>query len=152
MVKLIEEKNEKKEIAELVLLDLPDWFGIPENTKNYINESSVLPFFAYFFNNQPIGFITLKETSPYTAEIHCMGILKKYHRCSFGRELFRAFEKYTREQGYLFIQVKTVKQGCYDEYDKTNIFYKSMGFYELEVFPTLWDKRNPCQIFIKSIL
>jgi hypothetical protein len=26
-----------------------------------------------------------------------------------------------------------------------------MGFSELEVFPTLWDEWNPCQILIKAI-
>lgn len=27
-------------------------------------------------------------------------------------------------------------------------FYKSLGFKEFEVFPTLWDEWNPCQIYV----
>ena len=50
-----------------------------------------------------------------------------------------------------FIQVKTVKMGVYEDYDKTNLFYLSLGFKELEVFPKLWDEANPCQIYIMSI-
>ena len=29
--------------------------------------------------------------------------------------------------------------------------YLSLGFKELEVFPTLWDECNPCQIYIMAI-
>jgi len=47
--------------------------------------------------------------------------------------------------------VKTVKMGVYEDYDKTNLFYLSLGFKELEVFPELWDEANPCQIYIMSI-
>ena len=47
--------------------------------------------------------------------------------------------------------VKTVKMGVYEDYDKTNLFYLSLGFKELEVFPKLWDEANPCQIYIMSI-
>ena len=31
------------------------------------------------------------------------------------------------------------------------IYYKSLGFKELEVFPTLWDEANPCQIYIMGL-
>lgn len=41
--------------------------------------------------------------------------------------------------------------GRYSIYDDTNRFYLSLGFKELEVFPTLWDEWNPCQIYIMAI-
>ena len=50
-----------------------------------------------------------------------------------------------------FMQVKTVKMGMYEDYDRTNLFYISCGFKELEVFPLLWDEANPCQIYIMSL-
>ena len=37
------------------------------------------------------------------------------------------------------------------EYDDTNMFYLSLGFKELEVFPTLWDENNPRQIYVMAI-
>lgn len=55
------------------------------------------------------------------------------------------------KNGYEFMQVKTVKMGIYEDYDATNLFYKSLGFKELEVFPTLWDEANPCQIYIMGL-
>ena len=151
MIKEIFRNDEKRQIAQTLLFDLPEWFGIPECTLEYIDKSSNMPFFAAFYEDLPIGFIALKPTSQYTAEIYCMGVLKKYHRKGYGKELFAAFEEYAKSKEYKLLQVKTVQQGTYEIYDKTNSFYKALGFYELEVFPTLWDDCNPCQIFVKPI-
>ena len=80
-----------------------------------------------------------------------MGVLKEYHRTGIGRLLYDTFEQYAREQGYEFVQVKTVKKGYYKEYDITNAFYEKLGFKEFECFPTLWDEWNPCQVYVKHI-
>ena len=74
-----------------------------------------------------------------------------YHRKGAGRALFEEARREAFRLGYSFIQVKTVQMGRYKEYDDTNLFYLSLGFKELEVFPTLWDEWNPCQIYIMSI-
>ena len=66
-------------------------------------------------------------------------------------EPFAAAYEYARANGYCFIQVKTVQMGKYADYDKTNLFYKSLGFMEFELFPTLWDERNPCQIYVMAV-
>ena len=79
MVKEINDKNIKMKISRKILEDLPEWFGIPEYIENYINESSTMPFFAAYVNEEPVGFIALKETSTVTAEIYCMDLLQ-YHR------------------------------------------------------------------------
>jgi len=142
---------QKRLIAKEVLFDLPEWFGIPEYTNDYIEKSTKIPFLAIYVNDKVIGFGSLKETSKFAIEIFCMGILKQYHRNGFGKSLYYKLEKKAKELGYKYIHVKTVKTGKYLEYDKTNAFYKSVGFCELEVLPTLWDEWNPCQIYIKTI-
>ena len=48
-----------------------------------------------------------------------------------------------------YLQVKTVAEGSNKNYDRTNVFYRSLGFKKLEIFPSLWDTQNPCQILIK---
>jgi len=80
-----------------------------------------------------------------------MGVLTEFHRRGIGRELFNSARKAASERGYSFIQVKTVQMGKYEEYDRTNRFYLSLGFKEFEVFSTLWDEWNPCQIYIMSL-
>lgn len=151
MVKFITNIDEKEDIASTILSQLPEWFGLPESTNEYIQNSKTMPFWAVFDKDKPIGFIVLKETSNATAEIYVMGVLKGYHRKGIGRLLFESFQDYAIEHGYEFIQVKTVKKGHYKEYDITNAFYEKLGFKEMECFPTLWDEWNPCQVYVKYI-
>lgn len=151
MIFTIDDKCQKEEIAREILSKLPDWFGLPESTEEYVNCSREMPFWADIEDEQVRGFITLKVTSPYTVEIYVMGVLKEFHRNKIGNKLFKTCYNYAKEQGYLYMQVKTVKEGCYYEYDRTIAFYKNLGFKEFECFPTLWDKWNPCQIYVISL-
>ncbi len=151
MVIRIHDPKVKSTIARKILSQLPEWFGIPAATEEYIETSQSLPFFSKRIDDNDIGFIALKETSPYTAEIYCIAVTKAAHQKGFGKELILHVEEYAVKQGYLFLQVKTVASGHYSNYDQTNRFYRSVGFRELEVFPTLWDAKNPCQVYVKSL-
>ena len=95
--------------------------------------------------------IALGTENPKRRRISDRGVLKEYHREGIGKELFNRAKKAAKEMGYSFIQVKTVQMGKYKSYDDTNRFYISIGFKEFEVFPTLWDKWNPCQIYVMGI-
>ena len=79
-----------------------------------------------------------------------MGVKKAYHHQGIGKRLLQELQSYAKEH-YKFLQVKTVAEGTYDTYDQTIRFYRTMGFVELEVFPTLWDAWNPCLVMIKSL-
>ena len=94
----------------------------------------------------------LKKHFPETAEIHCIGILPQYHRKGIGKLLIKELENYLKDDGLKILQVKTVSadRDC-SAYAKTRAFYKAVGFIPLEVFPTLWDKANPCLVLVKQI-
>lgn len=147
----VEEAAEKQRISRTVLEALPEWFGIPKAREQYIKESAAQPFFTALDAEKAIGFLCLKETGKETVELSVMGILKDYHRRGVGRKLFEQAKKAAGNHGYSFMQVKTVQMGRYAEYDATNRFYRSLGFKEFELFPTLWDERNPCQIYVMSL-
>lgn len=150
-VRQVDDRQEKQAIARLVLEALPEWFGNPEPREDYIRSSAAQPFFAAFDGEKPVGFLCLKETGRATAELCVMGILKEYHRRGLGTRLFAEARACAAEKGYAFLQVKTVQMGRYKEYDDTNRFYLSLGFQEFEVFPTLWDEWNPCQVYVMAI-
>lgn len=143
--------KEKEKISREILNDLPEWFGMPESTEEYITDSQDKPFIACFMDKEAVGFVVLNATSVDCADIFVMGIKKNYHRMGIGTKLNDAYEKLAKKLGYTYTQVKTVQSGHYKEYDITNNFYKSVGYKELEVFPTLWDEWNPCQVYIKYI-
>ncbi|WP_022770833.1 GNAT family N-acetyltransferase [Butyrivibrio sp. NC2007] len=151
MVVEIINSNEKQTIARKVLEALTDWFGIEESREEYISGSADWTFFAAKEEDEAVGFLCLKETGKATVELAVMGVLKEHHRSGVGRQLLEMAKEAAKAQGYEFLQVKTVKMGVYEDYDRTNLFYQSCGFKEFEVFPLLWDEANPCQIYVMSL-
>ncbi len=151
MIRIVYNAEEKCRIARLILEALTDWFAIPEAREYYISESADKMMLVSEENGEPNGFLYLKETGKDTVELAIIGVLPKYHRNGIGRKLFEAAKEIAVERGYSFLQVKTVQMGKYEEYDRTNRFYLALGFKEFEVFPTLWDERNPCQIYVMSL-
>ncbi len=151
IIQKIDCDEQKQKITRDILEALPEWFGIPEATEEYIAGSGGTPFFCAFDKEMPVGFIYLKETGRHTAELACMGVRKEYHRQGIGRLLFETAKAEAGKSGYCFMQVKTVQMGRYEIYDRTNRFYLALGFKEFEVFPALWDECNPCQIYVMQI-
>ena len=141
----------KETIARTVLEGLRDWFEIDETREAYIRSGRDWVFFAAFEEEQPVGFLCLKETGKQTVELAVMGVLKPFHRAGIGRHLFTAAAGFARNAGYRFMQVKTVREGVWPDYDATNRFYRSLGFCEFEVFPEHWDRNNPCQVYVMSL-
>ena len=135
----------KMKVTADILNALQEWFELDDAREEYIRSSVGKAFFCAYENDNPVGFLYLKQTGKDTVELAVMGILKEYHRMGMGTE------SAVSDHGYSFIQVKTVARGKYPEFDKTNDFYVSLGFKELEIFPTLWDEQNPCQIYIMAI-
>lgn len=151
MISYIENENIKERICKEILEQLPEWFSKKDGITQYAKESRTSHLWADVENEKTVGFIVMKETSPYTVEINVMGVIKEYQRKGIGAELFKSFYEFAKNNNYEFIQVKTVKSGKYASYDITNSFYKKLGFREFESFDNLWDKNNPCQIYIMSI-
>ena len=151
MIIEITDSNEKQAIARKILEALTDWFGVEESREEYISGSANWTFFAAKEDDESVGFLCLKETGKATVELAVMGVLQGYHRSGIGRQLVEKAIETARSQGYEFMQVKTVKMGMYEDYDRTNLFYISCGFKEFEVFPLLWDVANPCQIYVLSL-
>ena len=147
----IYESQIKEKVVRKILEALPDWFGIEESREQYIKESAEQICIGAIDNKEYVGFLCLKETGNATLELAVMGVLKDYHRQGIGRKMFIIAKDIAREKGYSFLQVKTVQMGRYKDYDETNRFYISLGFKEFEVFPTLWDEANPCQIYVMSV-
>lgn len=147
----IQEPQMKEKVVRKILEALPDWFAMKEGREQYIRQSVGQICIGAIEDAEYIGFLCLKETGKDTLEVAVMGVLKEYHRQGIGRKMFRMAQDIAHEKGFSFLQVKTVQMGTYDDYDDTNRFYLSLGFKEFEVFPTLWDEANPCQIYVMSV-
>ena len=131
--------DEKEKICREVLTSLPEWSGKDKSIDVHAAACRMLPLWADIDEGTVRGFIALRETSPYAAEIYVMGVKKEYQRHKIGKGMFTALLNYARRQGYEYLQVKTVKEGTSEQFDTANTFYQSLGFRELEVLP-LWSE------------
>lgn len=151
-IKWIQDPGTKCDIASRILAALPEWFGIPESTAEYVRESANMPFIALTDAENPVGFLSIKRTSPDAAEIHVMGIDPAYHRLGGGRQLVAACKQWCGAQGVSFLQVKTLDGSFPDPfYQRTRRFYAAMGFKPLECLPALWGEQCPCLLMVQYI-
>lgn len=142
----------KSAIADKILRQLPDWFGIEESTVNYINNVRKTVFLAAYDSNKLIGFISIKFNNKYTAEIYVIGVLKEYHNKGAGKELLYEAEKLIKESECKFLMVKTLGESHPDvHYKNTRKFYAGTGFYPLEEIKEIWGEQNPCLLMVKNL-
>ena len=131
---------------------LPDWFGIEASILNYEQEIEPLPTFLSKVDGQMLGFLTIKQHTPYSAEILVMAVRPEIQRGGIGRALVEAAEAYARGLGIEYMQVKTLGPSRPDEnYAKTRAFYEAVGFRPLEELTQIWDENNPCLILVKRL-
>ena len=146
VIEEVKDANQKMAVVAEVLKDLPEWFGIPESTQAYIEGAK----WAAYQESDLAGFVSLSYCSEDCAEIDCLGVKKAYQGRGIGSQLLATLES-EANKNVDFLQVKTVAEGSNKDYDRTNVFYRSLGFKKLEIFPQLWGPQNPCQILIKKI-
>jgi coenzyme F420-0:L-glutamate ligase/coenzyme F420-1:gamma-L-glutamate ligase len=146
----ISDPAERSRIAEAVLRGLPDWFGIEDATRKYIEDAAGFPTFVV---EPDVGFLCLKQHTPLAAEIYVMGVRREEHRRGIGRALVIEAERWCRARGIRYLQVKTLGPSRPDPggYDFTRAFYEAVGFIALEELHGLWDEENPTLILVKDV-
>jgi coenzyme F420-0:L-glutamate ligase/coenzyme F420-1:gamma-L-glutamate ligase len=145
----VAEPGERSRLAESILRALPEWFGIENATQAYIREVAELETLAA---DDGSGFLSIKQHTPRAAEIYVMGVLPAHHGQGVGRALVAAAEAWCVGNGVEYLQVKTLAGADPDEnYARTRAFYEAVGFVPLEIFPELWDPRNPALLLVKRV-
>ena len=151
-IREISGEKTKASICNDILRSLPEWFEIEAGIIDYVDKVQLMPFYAAYVNNKPVGFVVIKVHNIFTAEIFVMGVLREHHKKGIGRALIKKCEDYCYECRIEYLTVKTLDASREDDgYSKTRIFYLSTGFRPLEVFPLLWDEDNPCLFMAKYL-
>jgi GNAT superfamily N-acetyltransferase len=135
-----------------ILQSLPEWFGLQSGLDHYSSVIDQLPTFLASSPPGVIGFLSLKQHNPFSAEIYVMGILPGMHRLGIGKALVNAAQSWLKLQATEFLQVKTLGPSNPDpNYARTRDFYQALGFRPLEEFSQIWDEHNPCLILVKRL-
>jgi GNAT superfamily N-acetyltransferase len=128
------------------------WFGIEEALLMYVADSASMPTFAAEINGELAGFITLLQHFPESWEVHCMAVSAAHRNEGIGTSLLKRAENFVAQQGGKYLQVKTVAENSPSAaYAETRKFYEAKNFVPLEIFPTLWDVRNPALQLVKVV-
>lgn len=138
-------------VCEKILRALPKWFGIEESLVQYTRDAAIHSTWIAEHDETAAGFITVRRHYPHAAEVHCMGVLPRWHRRGVGGAMIRFVEEQLRDDGCEFLQVKTLGPSRPDEhYELTRRFYAAQGFRPLEEFSGLW-RDNPCLLMVKRL-
>ena len=152
MIKELSEPDARSALCRIILADLPDWFGRPDATEEYIKAVAGMTTFVWEVDGVEAGFTALSRPTTDTFEVHVMGILRRYHRRGGGRKLVKACESYARLAGAVFLSVRTVGPSAPDPcYATTRAFYKSCGMAALAEFPEHWGPGTPMLLMAKHI-
>lgn len=139
-------------ICGAILDLLPTWFGIPAANQNYVRMADIFPSVIASVDGDDVGITTVKQHSPYAAEVYLMAVMPTHHRRGIGTAMLHHLEANLAITGVEFLQVKTLSAARPDAgYDATRAFYLAYGFRPLEEFPTLWDPSNPALQLIKAV-
>jgi GNAT superfamily N-acetyltransferase len=151
-VNIIGPALQRESDIEAILRSLPRWFGIEEALLMYVADSAERPTFAAEAGDHLAGFITMTRHFPESWEVHCIAVAAEYRNAGIGSALLAHAERFAQGQGAKFLQVKTVAHTSPSpEYAETRRFYEARGFIPLEIFPELWDSRNPALQLVKFL-
>lgn len=131
---------------------LPEWFGIEQSIVDYARAADELPTFVAESDDEVVGFLTVKPTSPCAADVHAMAVRREAQGRGLGRALLSAAETWMVEQGFEIVHVKTLSESeDYAPYAATRAFYTAVGFKPLEEIRQIWGDENPCLIMVKIL-
>ncbi len=137
--------------CEAILRALPEWFGIEEALAGYVRDLGVLETRVADDGGTVVGFLTVQQSTPSSAEIRVMAVAPEVHGQGYGRRLMESAEHALRVRGIEFLEVKTLSQARPDaHYEKTRGFYEHMGFRPLGE-TNEWGDANPCLVMVKHL-
>jgi GNAT superfamily N-acetyltransferase len=138
--------------CERILRALPDWFGIEESNRAYVESLRRLPGAVAESGGEIVGFVALEEHDPRSLEIHVMAVAPSRHRRGIGRALVRWSRALAVERGAHWLHVKTRGPATPDpDYEKTRRFYLAQGFEPLFESLTLWGPENAALVLVMRV-
>ena len=150
-VTIVSGRQRPDDVARL-LHDLPEWFGLEESLRNYIDAARMLATTAALVDDEVVGVCLVRHHTPVAAEIELLAVQRTLHRHGIGRRLLDAADVDLRNHGIVLLQVKTFgPSGHSEEYARTRSFYESVGFLPLEERADIWGPENPCLISVKVL-
>jgi GNAT superfamily N-acetyltransferase len=147
--------------VERLLAALPDWFGIPESTAEYVEAARRMPTLVARPADPPsctgvdasvVGILLLDQHVVETVEIHLMAVDPAWHRRGVGRALVESAAATARASGARLLEVKALGPSTdHEPYHRTREFYAALGFLPVEELHGLWNDGNSCLLLVRPL-
>jgi GNAT superfamily N-acetyltransferase len=135
-----------------VLYSLPDWFGMEESNRAYIDSLRTSPGAVATEGDVIVGFIALVRHTDDSYEINVMAVPEDRHRRGIGSALVDWAENWCRERSIPWLHVKTRGPSTPDPgYERTRRFYLAQGYAPLFESLALWGPENAALVLVKHI-
>lgn len=142
----------KRALQERLTAALPDWFGIPEANRHYAAQAEVLPGLVAQADDEAVGLLLLKRHGAQSAEIYWLGVDPARHRHGIGTALVRSACASLHAEGAKFLFVATLHPSvAYEPYERTRLFYESMGFVYAHDEHGAEAHANPIAYYLKNL-
>jgi GNAT superfamily N-acetyltransferase len=134
-----------------LLASVPEWFGIPEATAQYVADAGRLPSYLAVEGDEVLGVALLSEHFPESRELHLLAVRRDRHRQGIGRMLVEAVASDLREAGVRLLEVHTAGPSHEDDgYARTREFYLALGFVAVNELQGI-DWNGPTLILVRPL-
>ena len=127
--------------VERILDGLPEWFGLPEANRHYVEAAASMPSWCAVIDEHVVGVALVERRFDESADLHLLAVDREAHRRGVGRALVEAVSTDLARDGVKLLQVNTVGGSFEHEgYAATRAFYRACGFLPLaELHGIEWD-------------
>lgn len=144
-------RSRDPEAVGRILATLPEWFGIPESNRHYVEAAASMASYLAVLHDDVVGVLLTTTHFEPAAEVYLMAVDAAYRGAGIGTRLLDAAEQQLRRNGVRFLQVKTLGPSRTDpNYETTRALYERCGFTPLEELLELWEG-NPCLLMVKTL-
>jgi GNAT superfamily N-acetyltransferase len=134
-----------------ILASVPEWFGIPEATAQYVADAARLPSYLAIDGQDVVGVALLSEHFAQSRELHLLAVRRDLHRRGIGRALVEAVVADLRAAGVRLLEVHTVGPSREDAgYAATREFYLAQGFVPMTELQRI-DWNGPTLIMVRPL-
>lgn len=138
-----------------ILGTLPEWFGIPESTAEYVEKARTAETWTARAGGDPAGdvrgVLLVDRPFAWVAEVHLIAVDRQARGGGAGRAMLTALEHDARDRAVRLLLVKTLGPSHPDAgYAQTRRFYEAFGFLPLAETDE-WGADNPCLFMVKPL-
>jgi GNAT superfamily N-acetyltransferase len=142
--------GERSALVAGLIDELPDWFGIAEANRHYVDGAARREAFGVFEDGACAGLVSVEPHFGRALELWWPGVRPERHRRGIGRALVQAAGDAAVRLGLEVLAVRTLSDAHPDPgYARTRAFYGALGFHP--TLPATDDAEVPLVWMLKPI-